>query len=174
MDLRWVLLLILGLFLLVLIGSFLLGDARRRAATGATGPRPVASVGEAMRQVALHPTGRVLVLILGEEPESREAARALAEDPALVGALSTPSLRHVILARSGDAADVAAHLFQKYTGEPLPAKPTALLLDREGHPIARTDLAKPAISSWFPAWFESQPVMGTPLPGRRDKTVKEG
>lgn len=172
MDLRLVLLGILALFLLVLVGSFLVGDARRRAASGVTGPRPVPSVGEALRQVALHPTGRVLLLILGEEPESREAARALAEDPGVVSALSTGSLRHVLLARGADGPEVAAHLYEKYAGDALPPGPRVLLLDREGLPIATTDLARGPLPTWFPGWLESQPVVGTPV--RHDRTVKEG
>lgn len=148
-TLQVILVAVLAVLALVAAVSFQTSETRRQA--GNLGPRPAGSVGEALRQAAALPDGRVLVAVLAGTPERLAPALASSREP----------LRYVVLAR-GEEEQVTAHLFQKYAGEALPAGEWALLLDREGLPIAKVDLAsqRDPLASWLPRWLETQPHFG--------------
>ena len=162
-TLQVLLLALLAVIVAVAAAAFHLGERGRRGSAGATGPRPVGSVGEALRQVGTLPGGRVLLLVLEAGEAAQEVSRAMAEETGVVEALAHPSLRHVVL-RRGEEEQVTAHLFQKYGGLPLPAGQWALLLDREGLPIARADLNQGPLPGWLPRWLDDQPSLGSARP----------
>ena len=127
----------LGLVVLVLVVAavalvgFQVGDRRRRGASPTGAARPAPSVGEALRRAG--PRGRVLVLFLGEDPASRDATRALNEEPALRAELARDGVEHVIVRAVGDDRDVASALCTKYGQADLPdGEPLGLLLDGAG------------------------------------------
>lgn len=125
-------LLILGVALVGAVGAvaFWIGDRRRRAAVGVTGPRPCPSIGEALGRVP--PSGHVLAVFLSADPAGERLSEALAGDAALVRLLGRPGLEHAILRADRDGAEVVARLLEKYAGEAAAAgATTALLLDAE-------------------------------------------
>lgn len=138
----------------VAVLAFLSGDKARRQAQGRQGPRPVASIGEAVR-LAAGRSGRALVLFLGDDPASVDAARALAEDPAAIEALRDPLLVHAVVRAGGDQRDVASMLFQKHAKKPLGEGPMALLLDREGKPIS-VQAPVGQFGPWLAKWLTVQ------------------
>jgi hypothetical protein len=143
---------VVALCALVVAVAFLRGDSARRSAQGRAGPRPTGSVGEAVR-LAGQRRGRALILFFGDDAAAVEWSRALAEDAAVIAALSTAT--HAIVRTGGDQRDVADMLHQKWGRAALPADGrAALLLDGEGAPVrsgAGAELGP--LSAWLPGWL---------------------
>ncbi|MBX3472660.1 MAG: hypothetical protein KF878_37890 [Planctomycetes bacterium] len=151
MSIGTVLLGVLVLSILVALGAFVSGDRARRKAQGQAGPRPAASIGEAAR-LAQQRRGHALVLFLGDDPASAEAARALAEEPAVLRLLAQPLLPYAVVRSGGDEREVAGVLFEKYAQEPLPAGPACVLLDEQGKRVALAASPGP-LATWLEPWL---------------------
>jgi hypothetical protein len=136
--------------------AFRSGDAARRAAQGRAGPRPTASIGEAVR-LAGQRRGRALVLFLGDDAAAVEWSRALAEDAAVIGALSAPDATHAVVRTGGDQRDVAGVLHEKWGKKPLPSDGrAALLLDAQGTALRVQPGAELGpLAAWLPGWLAS-------------------
>jgi hypothetical protein len=156
MSVETVLLVVLALSVAVGLFAFLRGDDARRRAQGQQGPRPAPSIGEAVR-LANQRGGRALILFVGDDPASTEAARALAEDPEVLRVLSQPDLAHAVVRSGGDERQVAEVLYEKYVRRPLPkAGPSCVLLDGRGQSLATAD-APGALPTWLPGWLSDSP-----------------
>jgi hypothetical protein len=136
--------------------AFTSGDRARRTAHGRAGPRPAPSIGEAVRLANQRPGGRALVVFVGDDAASMEAARALAEDGDVLAALERPSLVHTVVRTGGEERQVAALLVEKYAKRTLPAEgPAVLLLDARGRLIAHAE--PKSLPLWLPGWVDGQP-----------------
>ncbi|MCO5172253.1 MAG: hypothetical protein M9894_38640 [Planctomycetes bacterium] len=151
---------VLVLSILVALGAFVAGDRARRRAHGLSGPRPAASIGEATR-LAQQRRGHALVLFLGDDPASAEAARALAEEPAILRLLGQPLLPHAVVRAGGEERQVAAVLLQKYAQEELPDGPACVLLDGEGKKVAASTAPGP-LATWLEPWLAEAGVRRAP------------
>lgn len=154
---------ILVMSALVALAAFRRGDQARRRAQGLAGPRPAASIGEAVRLAHQRPGGdaRALVLFLGADAASTEAGRALAEDPAVLQVLTDPDLTYAVVRSNDDEREVAEVLFRKYAGEPLPAdRPACLLLDGRAQTLAKS-LDPGPLTTWLSGWLSLAPRVAT-------------
>ncbi|MGE0707257.1 MAG: hypothetical protein AB7N76_16400 [Planctomycetota bacterium] len=138
--------------------GFVLGDRRRRREGGQAGPRPAPSIGEAVSQ-AERTRGRALVLFLGDDDASVEVARAFAEDEGVLRLLGREDLSYVVLREAREGREVLEMLFQKYSGDPLPGLPAALLLNGAGERLRAARLEGPERPvEWLAQW------LGTAVP----------
>ena len=155
---QWLLVVIVLCAVLTAGAGFVIGERRRRGEVGQSGPQPVRSIGEAIR-LAGQRRSRVLVLFLDEGPTSAEVGLALAEDPAIVKLLAhTP---FVVVKSEGGDQDIAAALYTKYAGEPLPKLPAALQLDPDGQLIASAEIAtKGPVQDWLVRWMDPRETPG--------------
>lgn len=146
--------------------AFLRGEDARRRAAGA-GPRPLRSIGEAVRVANGRPGGRALVLFAGDDAASLAALQAMSEDAAVVGLLEAPELVHAVLRSHGDERQVADVLFAKYAQRPLPPQgPACLLLDGAGQTIGASTEVGP-LASWLGPWLSTAgPAPAPSEPGR--------
>lgn len=140
----------------VAVYAFLIGDRRRRRATGLEGPRPAPSIGEAVRLAG--PRGRAVVFFLGDDPTSVTTGQALAEDAEVLKVLAQEGLAHTVIRHTDGDRDVAQVLHEKYAKTPLPEAPTVLLLDGAGARLATTSLEdRGALGSWLGGWVDEIP-----------------
>lgn len=158
------LLTIVAVATLTAFAGFVIGDRRRRAASGHSGPRARRSIGEAI-ELAVPRHGRVLVLFLAKDEGSMEAGCALAEDEEVLRLLGRPDLFHVVIRHGVEGPEIAATLFEKYAKTPLPDGAVALLLDKAGLPIgSKTVTEAGPIAAWLPAWVAESPLEGRVVP----------
>lgn len=153
---RWLLLVAIVAAGFVAFVAFRLGDRRRRIESGAAGPRPAPSIGEAVRLAG--PTGFALVLFLGEDETSMQAGQALASDPTVIKVLRREAFSHAVVKAAGDDLDIAEALYSKYTKEDLPREPVAVLLDGNGELAATAKLRERGpLADWLLLWVDRVP-----------------
>jgi hypothetical protein len=157
------LLTIVAVATLTALAGFVIGDRRRRAASGHHGPRARRSIGEAI-ELAGSRHGRVLVLFFAKDEGSMEAGAALADDEGVVALLSRPDLFHAVIRDGVEGPEIAATLFEKYAKAALPEGAVALLLDKTGLLIeSKTVNEEGPLAGWLPDWVVGCPDEGRPV-----------
>lgn len=167
MDWGPVILLVIVVSGIVGLLGFLRGDSLRRAASGHQGPRPIGSVGEALRKVGLKQKydARVLVFFLGDSEACAETRRALAQDEAVIRVIAQHDLVHVVVPAGREDRQVAEALSEKYGHQGPLRPPSVLLLDAKGETVAQTDAEtqkRRPWGQWLETWVHAQPKVATP------------